>query len=907
METSMKITFLKLTNFLGIFNGLNRRELEIDFTKGTNDITLLIGENGSGKSTILSTLHPFAGTYDDKSSIILPGRDGYKEIHIENGGAKYIIKHYYEFKKKTKTTKSFISVVNDDGTLTELNENGGVRTFEDAVKLHLDLVPSFLTLSRIGSNVSNFIDKKSTDRKKMISDFLPDIEEFEYSYKIINNKWTACKKELKSVSDQLAKIDDLDKLESRETSTIADIESLKELIGQYNASITEHRTRITMLDPDKEIRNTYKKLGLRKAELEHDLNLMAMEEIDFGDVDSLESVNTQKAFLAGKRQSGEQKLKTLMDHRMRLQDDLSTCKTDLEDKEDMLAKHTLDKNLSEYYELRDEYQSKIDGYQTFLHDHKELANYKTFTLEETNEYNAKFAELEKEMGVILEKYSVETLRSVEYGNINATNHELNELRRNQNILKNKLSDLTATNATLVANMTHVETLNKRPHDCQNDGCPFIKEALKHYDTESKLEANVQETTKLSEIINENDEHIERLNNIYQIFIDVNSCYNRIRSDLLLSKMHFFDLSIDEFVKEILLKSRDHIRDIGFIIDYVTVNTDLKLDSEMLKEINTNIVILENKTELINSIKNDITKLYNKKDNMERELLTLKDNIEHLEKVFTKLESYEAKNLAAEDYYTRLEAIADEIKAIDPQLVDMHEAIDSIRNSNRTIKASEASIEELEPELKAVYEVLDMIKFDIGKVNDFIATKEILDIKYNDLNTVRDALNPTKGIPLLFIETYLTKTKMIANSLLDVAFRGRFRIEDFVVTEKDFYIKLIKEDGVKLNDVIDASQGERALISLAISMALIQQSMRKYNILLLDEIDAELDSSNRKSFIEILEAQFEILGIEQCLMITHNNEFDTYNTNLLLLKDHGVDTDNKEYMSNKEIVFNLYDN
>ena len=62
-------------------------------------------------------------------------------------------------------------------------------------------------------------------------------------------------------------------------------------------------------------------------------------------------------------------------------------------------------------------------------------------------------------------------------------------------------------------------------------------------------------------------------------------------------------------------------------------------------------------------------------------------------------------------------------------------------------------------------------------------------------------------------------------------------------------------------------------------------MSKYNILLLDEIDAELDGANRKSFIEILEKnQFEMLGVEQCFLITHNNEFDSYNTNLMLFKD-----------------------
>ena len=78
----MKIIYLKLKNFIGIYNGLGRKEIELDLTKGSNSITLLVGTNGSGKSTIMSTLHPFHGTFDDKTNIILPNHDGFKEIHI---------------------------------------------------------------------------------------------------------------------------------------------------------------------------------------------------------------------------------------------------------------------------------------------------------------------------------------------------------------------------------------------------------------------------------------------------------------------------------------------------------------------------------------------------------------------------------------------------------------------------------------------------------------------------------------------------------------------------------------------------------------------------------------------------------------------------------------------------------
>jgi ABC-type cobalamin/Fe3+-siderophores transport system ATPase subunit len=92
----MKIAYIKLENFIGIYNGSGRLKFELDFTKtiSNNVRVLLSGPNGCGKTTLLSCLHPFSGTMDGRSEIILPDRDGYKEIHFIKGEDKYIIKHH---------------------------------------------------------------------------------------------------------------------------------------------------------------------------------------------------------------------------------------------------------------------------------------------------------------------------------------------------------------------------------------------------------------------------------------------------------------------------------------------------------------------------------------------------------------------------------------------------------------------------------------------------------------------------------------------------------------------------------------------------------------------------------------------------------------------------------------------
>ena len=56
----MKILKLILKNFSAIKNAMNANEIELDLSNTQNKICLIIGPNGSGKTSILSLLNPFA-------------------------------------------------------------------------------------------------------------------------------------------------------------------------------------------------------------------------------------------------------------------------------------------------------------------------------------------------------------------------------------------------------------------------------------------------------------------------------------------------------------------------------------------------------------------------------------------------------------------------------------------------------------------------------------------------------------------------------------------------------------------------------------------------------------------------------------------------------------------------------
>ena len=125
----MKITYLKLKNFAAIDVTLHTKRLEIDFSKMVNPILLFIGPIGSCKTYILSQLQPFAymGNVDLRhgEDMILPGKDGEKEIHyLKSNGDVYVIRHYYFAKKNGRQIRSYI-----EKNGIEMNTSGLVTSY----------------------------------------------------------------------------------------------------------------------------------------------------------------------------------------------------------------------------------------------------------------------------------------------------------------------------------------------------------------------------------------------------------------------------------------------------------------------------------------------------------------------------------------------------------------------------------------------------------------------------------------------------------------------------------------------------------------------------------------------------------------------------------------------------------
>ena len=172
--------------------------------------------------------------------------------------------------------------------------------------------------------------------------------------------------------------------------------------------------------------------------------------------------------------------------------------------------------------------------------------------------------------------------------------------------------------------------------------------------------------------------------------------------------------------------------------------------------------------------------------------------------------------------------------------------------------------------------------------------------YNSLlseyQLIKDGTGNKKGIPSKYIKKFMSKIQSSANSILKrISGDQNIQFGEFIIEDNEFRIPLIGK-GEGAPDVSKGSSGERAISSLALSLALYTVTNSEYNILTLDEVDCNLDSSMRINFANMIMEEAEILGIDQIIMISHNNCFDDIPSNLLLFKGAGnINTNGKEIL------------
>lgn len=860
----MKILYLKLTNFINIVTAFNTETIEIDFSKSNNNVVLLTGPNGSGKTSILSCLHPFPtnGNMDVRSDnpIIVPRENGYKEIHISDGDDLYVIQHFYTRNGDKHIIKSYIQ---KNGV--ELNENGNVTSFKEIVEKELGLEQDYMKLTRLGSNVTNFIDMKRQERKNFTGKIISEADIYlSYHKKIMADK-NKVNIQINHTSDLIRRlqVDDLGELKKAQKSLQHQIEDLTAKIEKANSELSVLQYQ---LNDCGDISAMRERIQEKEKELKHIQKALARASEIKISISTLKSMIEEAKIAILKAKSA---LDTNVITRTGILNQLDSIANEIDSIRREIARIEDDQNVKDM-------ESNIELLrETIRRRAKEsgIGGYVRPCSKEEMEDLIKM--LDKCMDILLSTYELgkgPIQKAVSFFHTK-TDIEKYTRENKEKIKRNKMQSLCEQVYAEIS-----KDIGLLGPDCKNpSGCRVYDfyQRIYEYATQAPDKVIEDETflayTKMA--YNNIQTVLKYLRDYHEIFEKMPEC---IKDQFLMNTVLTHICNMEWiYDKDIIF------HELGLITDDELQDADLEELSHQksmlaqYKKANSNIEYFQNKLE----------ELINSRTTLMGQLDEVKETINSLNREIAE------KEASVSDYEDMVIAMEHEDE-VETEFNDLKSKLTLASQLSLQIREKTSILNDLQFRKNKMSKTHQDNEFRIENYKRYKKDLDELSSKFTDLEYLARALSSREGIPLIFIQAYLKDIKDVANQLLDVVYDGDLHLEDFEITADEFGIPYSTK-GTTVKDVIYASQGERSFISLALSFALTYKSISKYNIMLLDEIDATLDISNREKFLHVLEMQIDMIHAEQVFVISHNDMFNAYPVDI-------VDTRNRT-SSNAELA------
>ena len=857
-----KITRLYLKNFIHIHAGMNKREIELDLSKNSKKINIFIGKMGSGKSSVLGHLQPFAtyGTLDirNQEDLIIPGEDGIKEIDYIHDGNVYTIQHKYTWNKngQTHSTKSYIQL---NGK--ELNENGNVGAFKEIIRTEFGIDQNFLRLLRLGPNVANLINMKSTERKSFIASLLKDTEIYMVLYKKLSEDYRNMNSALSVLSNKLVGLSS-----DKENELRLEHEELEDTLHDLRIKIDKAKENIAKLQGINSAlagKESPDKLIIEAKTLEDRIHEMEKEVAEIDEtLHEIPSTTIQEISI----QFGEvsAKINAIDEAILNLQNSYSENQARRNKLRDFILLQSSDEQLVELQrkatDIKNQYMSHMKILETFK------CNY-------SYSYLVGLPATIQNFQIALEDMSIN--RKEVIGKIYNSDGSIIAWA------KKKLQILIGSQVNTQKLISNIKFSAEyqcpiplyRPPMCPTSDCPFIQshpQIIKEYSNDKRNSSIVQLQNQLDAIEVEIAVHEEYISQYpkMQILKKMWESISVVLDNLgVLNERNLYKILVS-------LDARCNWYDHERLID-ITEKEKIKEDFAQLQnqyyKIENEMLLLQN---------NDVEHKKIELEDLEKDATVILESLEENQKLYTELSSEKArleKLMAtmqyAETYTANKAKLQSDINDANAELKALTDKIEKVSSNIQKIKMIEAEASSLgmlytETNNRAMKLYLTL--------QDIASTKSSYQEYLNERNTIKlilDAVSSKEGIPLIMVKVFLDECKEIINDLISDIFEDDLEIVNFDISENSNEFKIpYRINGNEVPDIELASQGQQAVISIALSFALCRKSMFDYNVMLLDEIDNSIYKADREKFIMILAKQMQALGTEQVFLITHNDIF-----------------------------------
>lgn len=747
---------------------------------------------------------------------------------------------------------------------------------------------------------------KPSERNEYISEWLPNISLFLQGYKTVQKKFNLKKKEIENLNKDLGKMLEIDyeiKLEEIKNS----LNFIKEKIEEINVKIVKanvylkdwsnYSFHFNHLNQLKErVLNNYKKLSLDRLILINRIKEVWKyigkngEKVLKKELDNIKNTKNQL----------EIKLNTLNDK-------LKILKTSIDEKTLVTDKINIDKSLTEVISYLDEKNKEYED----LISHKDSIK----------KDNSRAIDLFK--------------------NMNTTN-----IYEFISIIDYVLSIYETSDTTLATNLPNIQNILQKDsllYDSTIGKIKLIDSQIENYNLELRRLDDNKDLKELIENANSKNCNMNKCN-IYKYlkkYLNLNNEKNDIREklnslqiardssqkllDSLNDKIYQSKSTLESIVKinDFLYKKRENF--INFspqIIEILSMEDVFRLIGELnkikalipnykeyihylekLKNIESSINELKN-TKYNITLKNDLEREVNEYENVKKEINSITELYKSTEEKEKELNNLDETKQIVESEVEEFNKCVNLVLNQKQQILNLNNAkylYTSLTNSLRDLEnqkiLKEKEFNELETEreqLKTDY----INKQQLEKIRNK-ALEEL-----NRYKALMEIWSPKVGYPAWEIEDFLYKLKEETNEDLNALWFSNLTVEDFEIGQNMFSI-IVRSNETLIPDASELSESERATLALAISFAIIEMNLnsKKYNITRLDEQDGMLDGIRRKAFLSTIENMIDRMNCQTCFIVTHNNEFENTNADVILLTNPN-DEMYSHLLKNKNILFHL---
>lgn len=891
----MRLLRLRLENYIGIYNGMGLNHIEIDFSKCIHKVLIIKGDNGTGKSTIFKALTPLA----DSSINFIPDKTAIKEIAYETDFQTILNIKYESIIKDgiRRPTKCYLNRLNPDGSIENLNPSNNITTAKEVIYDILGIDDNFITLSQLSANKKGLGGLKPSERKRYVNSIISSLAVFNNIHKMISTKSTV----LKSIIDSyVTKLNQIGNVAIVEDAIKKDTLALKELDNKKNGLISEIATikaELTRLDTSGNFLNDYKDLSMRKIILEKEIR--ELPDIEEYSEEKLIQYEKDMARYEANEEMLSSRAKEILDNELELSNNI----TELQIKLDSLY----DKD------HMDDLNSKIESTKKELESYKPFFSlFKTYKNISEQDYETVKLVIEKfnsTVETIFQTYS-ETVRKESMNSLRTGKNEV--ILDHTEILsglEKQLEDLRTEKRDVEFLNNRSKDYNKIPDDCNHKSdCPFIKDIVEA----KNLLKSRQSLYSLSTKINSTLDAIESAKNLAEENMMKTQCLYEMKS--ILEYIQSMSKIIRKFPGTESLDSINtlyHNIEYGMRLNFESIDKyqEFKNISTIVSALEDDLHSYESAKEKLISANAEIRILQEKIDTDLKNLSAIRDSkvsvLAEIEKI--RSSKLEIKSVLDSIRYAKInkekfEEVSEELQSITSKIDSMEKDTVAIKELTDRLNRRGAELSALQnTDLPALTKAIEENKYRIVLFEQYTRDSQEYGAKYNEIQMIKKYTS-IHGIQTVYMSVFMNSILNMTNALLTLLFRGRFTLQPFIINENEFNIPCADSEGRVREDISLMSDSQLSMISMLISFVLLRNSSNKYNIIKLDEVDDNLDNMNRIQFSILIEQIMIDLGFDQCLIISHNNELDLSNTDIVILKMESQEMIDSLYNSGGNIVF-----